>query len=255
MQHFTSNIPPTTMTITLKTKIHFLFIGFLAVFTSCKKELPTCKGNCSEVIFSGLIYDKTSNQPLGNRDIKIDLSPNGYCIGCVHYKIASGKSSNSGSFSFSKVFDTTLLTKNHIGVNVSVPNNYIQNAEPVGPGLTPDNNSWSSVSFYNMNLVAMRNLSFGFYPKTLLRINLHRTTQVTSQNNHLGLEFEFDGKSSIWGLMLRPTNKDTTLTINTTANIFTKIKTFLELSPTNYNRTLDSIKCRLNTNNSIDVVY
>jgi hypothetical protein len=226
----------------------------LTFFYSCKKHLPPCSGNCAAVVFSGMVYDKTSNQPLSNQNLTINLYQNSYCIICSSYKLASGKSGDDGHFLFNTEIDTTLLKTYHIGFNVSVTSNYILNAEPVGPGISQYPTS-SSISFYSIDRIAMQNLNFGFYPKTLLHINLHRITPIIPQYPTLDLEFSFDNQLSIWGLAQSNNNKDTTLTINTTANIFTRIISRKFISTTNVISNTDSIKCTTTGNNSIDISY
>ena len=223
-------------------------------FYSCKKQLPPCSGNCAAVTFSGIVYDKTTNQSLSNQNISINLYRNSYCIICSSYKLALGKSNNDGHFLFNTEFDTSLLKTYYIGINVSVIKNYILYAEPVGPGISGYPTS-SSVAFSNIDLIAMRNLKFGFYPKTLLHINLHRATPIISQYPILDLEFIFDNQTSIWGLAQSNNNKDTTLTINTTANIFTRIISRKFISTTNVVSNIDSVKCTTTGNNSIDISY
>lgn len=223
--------------------------------SSCKKELPPCKSNCDTFNFSGIILDKTNNQPISNAKIDITLYHRFSCILCSSYKLISDKPNKDGRFDFNTEFDTTLLKDYVINVDVSVPTSYISYAEPVGPGISTSTATSSVIKFYQVDVTAMKNLVFEFYSKSLLHINLHRTSPIMPQHPFLDLEFDFANTTSVWGIEESNANKDTTLTINTSTNIFTKIKSYKYTSPTNLVISTDSIKCTAGAGNSIDISY
>jgi hypothetical protein len=233
-----------------------LFIVGLFVFTgSCRKDLGACRGNCAGIHFSGIVYDKTTGQALANQHIAVNLYRSAYCIGCTVYKVAAGTTGANGHFIFDTKFDSTLMRDYYLSVNIPAPENYILNAEPVGPGIQSYAVT-ANTRFYNLDsTVAMANINAGFYPKTLLHINLHRTATNVPLNPYLTLDFTFDQQRSGWGILESNSNKDTTLTINTAANIFTKITASSLISPSNVISVIDSIKCMKNANNAIDIYY
>jgi hypothetical protein len=86
----------------------------------------------------------------------------------------------------------------------------------------------------------------------MLKMNFHRTTPIDPNDYSTDLEFGFgNANRSGWGFIQNENNKDTTLTINTAANIFTTI-TVRSAGITPFT---DSIKCTLNGNNSINIFY
>jgi hypothetical protein len=233
--------------------------GWLTLsLSSCIKEnLPRCSGHCSNITLAGIIFDKTTNLPLPNITFDANLNLNTFCLlFCTSYKVGSCKSGNDGRFSLNADVDSTLMQNFHLVVGAFIPNNYLLYPEPVGPGIQQNLVSQSSLEFFSLDSPEMKNLVFGFYPKTLLKMNFHRTTPIQPQNPSVGLEIGFDNQpKSGWGFEQTDLNKDTTLTINTSANIFTSIVLQKFTTSTNVLSVTDSIKCSLTGNNSIDIYY
>jgi hypothetical protein len=254
MQHFRYFVALIKMKSIIRYTIASSLVGVFIFIGSCKKDLPACRGNCAGVHFAGIVYDKTTGQALTNQHVTVNLYRSVYCIGCTVYKLAEGATGSNGRFAFNAQFDTTLLKDYYISVNIPAPDNYILNAEPVGPGIQAYAVT-SNTRFYDLDSAAMANLSTGFYPKTLLHINLHRTAANVPANPYLTLDFSFDQQGSGWGIKESNTNKDTTLTINTAANIFTKITASSLIAPGNVVSVIDSVKCIKNENNAVDIYY
>jgi hypothetical protein len=144
----------------------------------------------------------------------------------------------------------------HLVAEASIPNNYLLYPQPVDSGIQQNLLSKSSVEFYSLDSPEMNNLVFGFYPKTLLKMNLHRTTPIQSQNPSTIIEIGFDNQPKAeWGFDQTDFNKDTTFFMNTSANIFTSIVLQKFTTPTDLVSVTDSIKCSLTGNNSIDIYY
>ncbi|MFC0773586.1 hypothetical protein [Terrimonas alba] len=181
------------------------------------------------------------------------MNTNGFCLLCSSAKISSGKSGQDGRFNFKASIDSSLLKKNHITASVKVPANYILYPKAVGPGIV-NNPEYASHLFYAIDPISMSNMSFELYPKTLLKVNLHRTTPISPQKS-LSLEFKFDNKTLVWGLHETDSNADTSLTIYTSANIPTKIISRKYFTPTNIISNTDSITCTPNATNSISIDY
>lgn len=234
----------------------FLFIACLAIqFCSCKKQVPACSANCYEVVFAGFIVDKSLNIPLPNQSIAIALRQSGNCWICSSKNIASGKSNSAGYFFITATFDTSLLKTYYIDVLATAADNFINNAQPVGPGILNSKDNLSRRRFSTVDTGAFKNLRFDFYPRAFLKINLHRTSAIVPQYRNLNQSYTFDDHSSVWGLEERTSNTDTTLTIYTAANIFTTIVSSKQQSPTIVTTRTDSIKCLSNTDNAIDITY
>ncbi|HEV3222380.1 MAG TPA: hypothetical protein VGZ90_05845 [Puia sp.] len=226
---------------------------------SCIKEnLPRCSGHCSNITLAGIIIDKTTNLPLPNITFDANLNLNGFCIlFCTTYKVGSCKSGYDGRFTLNADIDSTLMQNFHLVAGASIPNNYLLYPELVAPGIQQNLVSQSSVEFFNLDSPEMKNMIFGFYPKTLLKMNLHRTTPIQPQNPSVELEIGFDNKTqgAVWGFDQTDFNKDTTLSIYTSGNIFTSIIVQKFTTSTNVIAVTDSIKCSLRVNNSIDIYY
>lgn len=234
----------------------FLTIVFIiSVFCSCRKQIPDCSANCTDLKFAGFVFDKSLNTPIPNRDINIVLRESGNCIVCSSKTIASGKSNSNGYFSITAKLDTSLLREYILDVYAIAPENFINNAQPLGPGIVSTVDNISSRRFSMIDTAVFNNLKFDFYPRVILKINLQRTSSTVQQYPFLNQSYIFDDRTSVWGLRERDTNKDTTLTIYTTANIFTKIISSKRSSPTNVSTRVDSIRCLNNVINSIDITY
>lgn len=229
--------------------IQTMFLLFIVILlTSCKREMPKCTGNCVDVRFAGTVFNKATNTPMSGQVVNVYMNKSGFCLFCPLRKIGSVKTESDGSFSLMSTIDSTLLNENHLVVSMKKPNGYISYPEPVGPGILPNTPEYLSVDFYDLDPSRMEHISFGFYPRTLLKINLHRTTPV-SPDKYLSLEFKLDEQTSVWGLRESNSNADTTLTIYTSASMFTKI--ISRKSVTN----IDSVYCRTNQDNSINISY
>lgn len=238
----------------ISNKILITLYCMTLLFCGCKKEIPSCSGNCTDINFAGFVYDKSLNLPLSNQNIDIILYQNSSCVICSSNIIASGKSDINGRFSITATFDTSLLSKYYIKVIATATENFIHYPQAVGPGIT---NSAAKITrqFTTIDPPAFQNLRFDFYPRVLLKLNLHRTSPPVPQYPYLVQSYTFDNQTLNWGLDERPSNIDTTLTIYTSANIFTKIISSKQQTAANVIRRTDSIKCTPNGNNSIDITY
>lgn len=96
------------------------FVALMAIaLTSCRKNLPACKGNCGNAHVSGILMDKALNQPISNAQVKITLYQKNYCILCSSYNVAETRSQNNGHYDINFDFDTTLLKTYYLNVDVA----------------------------------------------------------------------------------------------------------------------------------------
>ncbi|HVK97096.1 MAG TPA: hypothetical protein VM368_04720 [Flavisolibacter sp.] len=233
--------------------IIFLIALISTSLTSCIKKKLECEQNCANVNFAGKIINKATNTPIQGHEVSASLYRNQRCLLCPAKKVGSGRTNNNGMFSFSAEIDTTVFNDSHITVSVKTPSGFLLYPEPVGPGLSNER-QFSSIQFYNFEPVEKANMKFEFYPAVLLTIQLHRSSAISPQR-HLGLEFSFDQKTSIWGLIERDSNADTTLTINTSANMLTRIISRKFNSQNSLITRIDSIFCFPNGSNTISIDY
>lgn len=198
--------------------------------------------------------NRATSTPVINHEVNASLYKSRSCLFCSPYKIGSASSANNGRFIFKATLDSTLFSDNHITVSAKTPNNYILYPEPVGPGISNEP-QYSSIVFNNFDPVGMSNLLFEFYPKVLLTINMHRTTPIFPQQKHVSLEFMFNDKASVWGLNESASNADTSLTIFTSSNVFTKIISRKFTAANTVVSRIDSVFCSANGANTIDISY
>ena len=200
------------------------------------------------------MFNKATNTPLNNQVVSVAFNKNGFCLICLpNKKIGSVKTERDGSFSLLTTIDSTWMKENHFTVSVKTPEGYLMYPEPVGPGIV-NKPLYSSIDFYELDPGKMGNMSFEFYPKVLLKINLHRTTPI-SPDKSLGLEFTIKDRASIWGLVESGSNADTSITINTSASLYTKIVARKFITADSVSTKIDSVYCKPNESNAITILY
>jgi len=228
----------------------------IAIFAgSCSKNLPRCRGNCDQVSFSGNVTDFTSGQPIGNQTIEVTLKEKVYCMFCSGYDVAKGITDGNGHFEFKKIFDTSLLRDYNIQVQLTTTESYITRIAPADSSVGFLYPRTRVFGYYTIDS-SLNNIQFKIYQKTPLRVNLHRTTAVISGREFFDLQYGFIGAENIGtAFIMNGVNKDTTVIINTAANVFTKINTGKWVTYDSLLNRTDSIKCSINGNNSIDISY
>lgn len=237
--------------MTLKTKyfkITVLLIIFGSFIFSCRKDQPNCSGNCVNISIRGNTYIKTSGVALANVPVEVNWFRKAYCIGCTSYKIASGKSGNDGKFNFNTTIDSTFFRDYFLSVRVPTDTNYI--TVPSVGGV-----NFNEERFYDFYPNAMQNLKFEFYPKAFLTIKLHRT--LSDNFNYFLVDHNFTSAFGYSDYIITGPQfaTDTTLIIETSANIYTRIvwrKTVIGGQP---NEFTDSVICTSNGSNIFTINY
>lgn len=97
------------------------------VFLSCKKEQPSCKGNCLTAIIKGRVYNKISLQGLANISVEAEWHRAAYCIGCTVYKVSAGRTDVNGNFNLSKEIDTAYFKDYYLSIKIHADSNYFNN--------------------------------------------------------------------------------------------------------------------------------
>jgi hypothetical protein len=207
-----------------------LLISFLSFF-SCKKiKVSDCEGNCKNVNVKGYVYDKTTNQPIENMTLRViwNKPSTGWFDGPTPFTYVI-KTNGQGLFSVNIKADTT-LTNYKLGITAFADSPIKGKYFP--GGLTGN---------FQNNII-------GVYPKTNLKINLHRA----SSDTFIFSSFKTftDDESSFgypnFGHMFmghEHVPNDTTIEGVAIANIFTKIKKFKRLPLSNITTSIDSIIC------------
>ncbi|MEO5942593.1 MAG: hypothetical protein ABIP30_15660 [Ferruginibacter sp.] len=190
-----------------------------------------------------------------NQNIDIKLHQIASCLICSFDVIGTAKSDANGNFSVATSFDTSLLKKYFILVTATATANYIYYPRTIPAGDTEIPKISTSLRFDHLDTTAFKQLQFGFYPKILLKINMHRVSDIIPDYPSISQSYEYDNHTAVGGFLQNPANKDTTLSIYTTTNIFTRIITYKATIPANVAIINDSIMCKAGINNSIDINY
>lgn len=237
--------------MTLKLKYYDTIIYLIAPtlsVSSCRKEQPTCTGNCVNININGSAYLKTNNAALANVPVEVKWFRKAYCIGCTSYKVASGKTDNNGKFNFNATIDSTFFRDYFLSIRVPTDTNYI--SVPSSGGI-----NFNEERFYEFNSNALENINFEFYPKTFLTIKLHRTLSDNfdyfTVDHHFTNAFGYDDY-----LITGPQYAtDTTFKVETAANIYTKIAWKKTIIGGHSNEQTDSLICTNNGANVFDINY
>lgn len=237
--------------MTFKIKHHkaiACLITLASLINSCRKDQPTCTGNCVDININGAAYIKTNNAALPNIPVEVIWFRNEYCIGCTSYKVTSGKTGNDGRFDFNVTIDSTFFRDYFLCVRVPADTNYIT---------VPDAGSvnYNERRFYEFNSNAMQNLQFESYPKAFLTIRLHRT--LSDNFNYFTVDHNF---TSLFGyedyLIGGPQfATDSTIRVETSADIYTRIVWKKTIIGGQSNEQTDSLICTNNGANVFDINY
>lgn len=237
------------MTLKIKYFKTFVLLIILGSFiNACRKDQPTCRGNCVNLSISGNTFIKTSGAALPNVPVEINWFRKAYCIGCTSYKVAAGKSDNEGKFSFNTTIDSSFFREYFLSVRVPADTNYI--TVPSGGGV-----NFNEERFYDFNPNAMQHLQFEFYPKTYLTIKLNRVLSDNfnffSVNHNFTNEFGY-GTYIITGPQFAT---DTTLRVETSADIYTRIVWKKTIIGGQSIEQTDSLICTKNGPNNFTINY
>lgn len=234
------------LNITKRLPAILLMAATCLLINSCEKDQPDCTGNCVSVRISGRVYDKTSG--MGFKDVPVEVKWVKACIGCTSYKIAEGNTKNDGSFDFTKIIDSSFFDNYSLIVRIPNDTNYVSPFDF-------HSNIYHQKDFGFLNLNALQQVEFQLFPKTLLKINLHRVQNDAF--NIFSLKSIYTGYYSAGGYSVvgQQNARDTTLFFRTAAGVLTKIVYGKTLSGNQQNDRLDSIFCTQTGANTLDINY
>ena len=235
------------------------FSAFLLVlsFYGCKKDPGPCTGNCELVQVSGIAVNPGMQKPLGGLVVEVDMGRRQNCMYCGPYQVASGKTRGDGTFSFSVEVDTTKVINTYCEILVEGPTNYIVFAQSGPPGASSDPASHNIQSYFNLDSTGVAPYQeYDFYQPVLLTVQLHRTTPIPASLPILSLDFVLSRSSDApWLVNETTANADTTITLYTGANVFTRINTIQALADSTKEYETDSIFCVAGGSNAITITY
>lgn len=231
---------------------------FGAIACTKTKNLPACTGNCTDVTFSGTVYDPSSNAPLDNVKVKVFLNPSsiGYLIPPDNYIIAIGKTDGNGTFTFHTQYDTLKFRSYTLEVNAYIPDGYIQYPQQIDTRTEPSaSDNIDALLFNATDFSNLRHLNFTMFQKTLLQIHMHRTTPIAN-DAAVNIGLLASGVTGGYdGFIQTEANKDTTVSVYTGFNMYTIVTITKAISATTYAHVKDSAMCTKNGPNSINVYY
>jgi hypothetical protein len=219
----------------------------VSIVISCRKEEIKCKGNCVPIRVSGRAYDATRNKGFSNIPVTVSWFAS-FTMGgfAPSPKLAySGKTDKDGYFAFVVNVDSSLFDRNHLGVRV-----------PVQPGYLRNFYDHLEESLYEYSDTGLPNIDFGMYPKANLTIRLHRVQSDDFQ--YFSLEHYYAPNAMHYSdyLITGPQfARDTIIQTETSAGIYTKVKSNRVFGLGDFTERIDSILCTPEGNNIIDVSY
>ncbi len=221
-------------------KILFLFL-IASLIISCKKN--SCTGNCGEIQISGQVIDTSTNKGLANVPIQVYWQKSGFCISCNKINVTNSKTSNEGNFNFSATVDKDRFKNYFLFVEAAIPNGYIHSYSKT------ERVEYDYLSEYDPQV---SNLRFVMYPKANLSIKV-----VKNQNDNFNFfDVKYTYSPTSIGIFNPPgTFSDTTFSVETSANIFTKIEWRKGYGFGQTKNFADSIKCSPVSNNSFTINY
>lgn len=238
-----------------KTMIILLFLAASAC--SCqkwvdkqleKKYEPDCKtGNCMSVNIKGSLLVKPSGEGLKNIPVEVYFERNSSAWIPEKRKVVSGKTNKNGDFDFKVTINTKSFEDYHLYVRIPEQKNYISATRPYGEFI------WRNFDSYDEDELK-ENIIFEFYKKAIFTINFIR--KQTDYFDSFSCNISISGSRGIWNMneeSIKLTNG--IVQLETVADVYTIIQWTKYL---NYNKVeckSDSLICRQNSNNIININY
>jgi len=227
---------------TYSLKITAIVIFLAATAHSCEKEEICKSGDCITVDIKGSVRVLPSGEGLPNVPVEVDLIKNG-TLWNFGRKVGSRKTDRNGEFDFKGTIDRT-FEASYISVEIPNQKNYIN--------ISNEKRFWYP-NYANLNLT---NLNFVFYNKASLTINLNRTqTDVFDVFFVLStIENDFENRKNRF-YTLYSDAKNATRQFETSADVYTKIWVYKQINEESILESVDSLICRQNENNIININY
>jgi len=219
-----------------------------ATSVSCKKE--TCQGNCANISISGTLIDSSTSRGLAKVPINVYWQDQGVCYSCPQIDVLNAKTDNDGNFSFTTSIDTSRFGRYALYVSAPIPPGYIPDGY-LGDPINQENLLKESLSNYTSSF---DNIRFILYQKTNLNIQLVRTQNDIFTGFDLDYYYDFT-HLGLYTYTGPPPVSVTSFSRATAANVFTKIIWTKGYGFGQTSSFVDSIKCTVNTNNSISIPY
>lgn len=236
-----------------QTQLLLLVLFFVAIaFCSCKKESATdCSGKCKKIKVKGRVFNGSTNAGLSGVNITVSwyLPSNTGCYLCVLDQNAttSGKTNQNGYFEIP------------ISINSSLNNYEIRVSPDQVVGYYFKSPIWANPQ----KPETYQNIEIKYLQETTLKINFHRNqtdsfllfyTGFSVKNNNPGID-SLIFSNNFFSRNMQQSFSDTSITLLTVANLYTKISKNKKRNVSVTNTTYDSIICIPNYNNEITINY
>jgi len=224
-----------------------ILLCFCCVLSACRKK-AVCKGACVDVPVYGRVYDATTNKGIANHTVEVKWRYAGFCIFSCSQSVRSVQTDNNGDFNFIASVDTSMFSKRYsLDVVTTIPQGYID-----------DYGLISSQGIYNYTPAWLTNIDVPVLPKTSITLRLHRilADNFTYYNAETYFQYKQTGMYSQGYRITSPSQaKDTTLNIETAADVKTYIISRKTTAPGVSTEKKDSIVCTKQGPNVFDVYY
>ncbi len=231
-------------------KITSVFVLILIILLSCKKDMQflECTNNCKTYSLQGRVYDGTNNLGFGNTELKLRWeyfrSSCFYCPG-DKYDIYTGKTDPSGNFKVNITVDTSRFQNYSLSL------------------ITPTKASFytSFISTLNDSNLNQTPINIVYYPSTILTLKLFKIQNSVLKFVNISHEWrELHGNTNLifitdYSKTLPIAAGDTTLNINTVADIKTIVTVEKRFLDNSFQDIKDSIICKKGQNNLLNMYY
>ena len=230
--------------------ILLILVLFVIVFCSCKKD-NDCPGKCKKIKVKGRAFNAITNTGISGINITVSwyLASNTGCYLCVLDQSATtvGKTDQNGHFEIP------------ISINPSLNSYEIRVSPDQVVGYYPNSPIWANPQ----KPETYQNIEIKYLQKTTLKINFHRNqtdsfllfyTGFSVKNNNPGID-SLIFSNNFFSRNMQQSFSDTSITLLTVANLYTKISKNKKRNVSVTNTTYDSIICIPNYNNEITINY
>lgn len=224
---------------------HTVILAILPFFlSSCLKA--KCDGDCITTSFKGRVYDATTNK--GFDRIKVRAIWSNQNQDYLYPEINIDQTNADGSFELKANINPNYFDSKSLNIQFEAPDGYELRGNIDG------NNFFSSFSFYDYDAAAFKQIDFKLYPVTEAKIKLVRIQ--TDSLKAFRMEYSFNNEyATHFGYVFNNFSQNYEYTIQTTADIYTKIKLVKTLASGAIITSVDSAIFRRNQNNILQVNY
>ena len=204
---------------------------------------PDCaSGDCVTLKINGSVREMPSGEGLPNVPVNVSFITGWLSANSI--KVGTGRTDRNGEFDFLVKINRNDASSLRVSIPVSIPEqkNYINSS------------SNELLWLWKKYMETQSNIHFEFYNKASLTINLNRTQNDEFDWFNLG-HFSAHNINPRWLLSGAAPETNTAIQVETAADVYTKIILRKRLNPETMSEFADSLICRQNVNNVININY